>query len=147
MKTTQLSVCDYVVNFRIHLQTKMLIFPICVYACLIQIFLRVSNCLLTDDHKGKKEARVQMVAELSIMEKKPDDNLKGKLMQEEEKEEGSVSIKIYWLYARSIGLFFSFLLILTVASKQIFLVAVDFWLAEWSSSFRNHSETDSQVCI
>lgn len=88
-----------------------------------------------------------MVAELSIMEKKPDDNLKGKLMQEEEKEEGSVSIKIYWLYARSIGLFFSFLLILTVASKQIFLVAVDFWLAEWSSSFRNHSETDSQVCI
>ncbi|XP_032875191.1 ATP-binding cassette sub-family C member 9-like isoform X1 [Amblyraja radiata] len=102
------------------------------------------NMASKDDHKGKKEARVQMVAELSKMEKKPDDNLKGKLMQEEEKEEGSVSIKIYWLYARSIGLFFSFLLILTVASKQIFLVAVDFWLAEWSSSFRNHSETDSQ---
>ncbi|XP_069777327.1 ATP-binding cassette sub-family C member 8-like isoform X2 [Narcine bancroftii] len=96
-----------------------------------------------DDYKKGKETKVEAVVKISNMDKRSDD-LKGKLMHEEEKEEGSISIKIYWLYARSVGLFFSFLLILTVTTKQSFLVAVDFWLAEWSSAFGNHSETKTQ---
>ncbi|XP_059810011.1 ATP-binding cassette sub-family C member 9-like [Hypanus sabinus] len=99
---------------------------------------------LKDDHHEEKQPKVEMVTEVSKMEKRPDDNLKGKLMQEEEKEEGSISIKIYWHYAQSIGLFFSFLLVLTVTARQSFLVAIDFWLARWSSAFRNHSETETQ---
>ncbi|XP_051878663.1 ATP-binding cassette sub-family C member 9-like isoform X2 [Pristis pectinata] len=102
------------------------------------------SLILKDDHKEEKQAEAEMVTEVSKMEKRPDDNLKGKLMQEEEREEGSISIKIYWRYARSIGLFFFILIILTVTARQSFLVAIDFWLAEWTSAFRNHSETETQ---
>ncbi|XP_067888123.1 ATP-binding cassette sub-family C member 9-like [Heterodontus francisci] len=93
-----------------------------------------------DDHKEEMETEVELVDEVSKMEKKTDDNLNGKLIQEEEKEEGSISLKIYWLYARAIGLFFFFFLLLAVLAKQSFLVAVDFWLAKWTSA-GNHSET------
>uniref|UniRef100_UPI00398F0A29 ATP-binding cassette sub-family C member 8-like isoform X2 n=1 Tax=Pristiophorus japonicus TaxID=55135 RepID=UPI00398F0A29 len=96
-----------------------------------------------DDHKEEKETNVEIVDEVSKMEKKPTDYLSGKLIQEEEKETGSISLKIYWLYARSIGLLFLFFLILAVVTKQSFLVAVDFWLAEWSSA-GNHSDTATQ---
>ncbi|XP_067836532.1 ATP-binding cassette sub-family C member 9-like isoform X2 [Heptranchias perlo] len=97
-----------------------------------------------DDHKEEKETQAEMVDEVSKVKKRPDDNLNGKLMQEEEKEEGSISLKIYWLYVRSIGLFFSFFLILAVATKQSFLVAVDFWLAEWSSAGNRSEMTATQ---
>ncbi|XP_072323665.1 ATP-binding cassette sub-family C member 9-like isoform X3 [Scyliorhinus torazame] len=98
------------------------------------------NLTAKGDHKEEKKTESEMVDEVSKIEKKPDDNLSGKLIQDEEREEGSVSLKIYWLYACGIGLAFSFFLILAVITKQSFLVAVDFWLAEWSSA-GNHSET------
>ncbi|XP_041046050.1 ATP-binding cassette sub-family C member 9-like [Carcharodon carcharias] len=92
------------------------------------------------DHKEEKETEGEVVDEVSKIQKKPDDNLSGKLIQEEEREEGSISLKIYWLYARAIGHSFLFFLIFAVIMKQSFLVAVDFWLADWSSA-GNHSET------
>ncbi|XP_043545107.1 ATP-binding cassette sub-family C member 9-like isoform X1 [Chiloscyllium plagiosum] len=92
------------------------------------------------DHEEDKETEVEMEDEVSKMEKKPNDNSRGKLIQEEEREEGSIPLQIYLSYARAIGLFFSFFLIFCVITKQSFLVAVDFWLAEWSSA-GNHSET------
>ncbi|XP_059501849.1 ATP-binding cassette sub-family C member 8-like isoform X2 [Stegostoma tigrinum] len=92
------------------------------------------------DHEEEKESEVEVGDEVSKMEKKPVDNLRGKLIQEEEREEGSIPPQIYLRYARAIGIFFTSFLIFAVITKQSLLVAVDFWLAEWSSA-GNHSET------
>ncbi|XP_048451624.1 ATP-binding cassette sub-family C member 8-like [Rhincodon typus] len=92
------------------------------------------------DHEEEKDTEAEMGDEVSKMEKKPVDNLRGKLIQEEEREEGSIPLQIYLRYARAIGIFFTLFLIFAVITKQSLLAAVDFWLAEWSSA-GNHSET------
>ncbi|XP_042187623.1 ATP-binding cassette sub-family C member 9 [Callorhinchus milii] len=111
---------------------------------LVQIW---KTLIAKEDNEGEEEGKDDNFEEAYLqMEQKPG-NVDGKLVQDEEKEEGSISIRVYWLYIRSIGIFFFFGLLFAVIIKQSFFVAIDFWLADWSSAgtllIQNKSRNES----
>nr|CAD2131077.1 unnamed protein product [Meloidogyne enterolobii] len=60
------------------------------------------------------------------------------VMDNEEKEEGTVKIRIYKTYIKAIGLWLSVLVLLSLIALQATRNATDVWLSKWSSA--NNSE-------
>eukprot|EP00026_Physarum_polycephalum_P000551 Phypoly_transcript_00552.p1 GENE.Phypoly_transcript_00552~~Phypoly_transcript_00552.p1 ORF type:complete len:1441 (-),score=206.09 Phypoly_transcript_00552:79-4401(-) len=61
----------------------------------------------------------------------------GNLIEEEVKEEGAIALKIYKLYLKSGGYFFTSLAIFFFLAESAGSVATDTWLSEWSTALSN----------
>ena len=61
-------------------------------------------------------------------------NDKGKLIEEEDMERGSVSYKVYLFYAKSMGYLVLGTLALFVIFDMFFSISTTFWVAEWSET-------------
>uniref|UniRef100_T1KHX7 Uncharacterized protein n=2 Tax=Tetranychus urticae TaxID=32264 RepID=T1KHX7_TETUR len=70
------------------------------------------------------------------------------LIGDEEKETGSVSIKVYWLYIKACSPYLAITILLFLVFSQVIKVATDFWLTDWTESnvgVANSTEKASSV--
>ncbi|XP_041460450.1 ATP-binding cassette sub-family C member 9-like isoform X1 [Lytechinus variegatus] len=65
------------------------------------------------------------------------DEKTGRLIEEEEKEKGSVSYKMYLYYFRAMGYWIACLMLGCVALRSGLQVATNFWLSDWSEAGLN----------
>eukprot|EP00164_Ancoracysta_twista_P002103 GFYU01002778.1.p1 GENE.GFYU01002778.1~~GFYU01002778.1.p1 ORF type:complete len:610 (-),score=232.05 GFYU01002778.1:74-1903(-) len=69
----------------------------------------------------------------------------GALVDDEERQQGAVSLKIYGVFARAMGSKIVTGLITLFACAEIARVSNDFWLAQWSSATVNENLTDDET--
>ncbi|XP_053208488.1 ATP-binding cassette sub-family C member 8-like isoform X2 [Panonychus citri] len=91
--------------------------------------LLMANGRLTKSDEGRKAARLMGRSE-GIISTSPSEGIIG----DEEKETGSVSIKVYWLYIKSCSTYLAITILLFLVFSQVIKVTTDFWLADWTEA-------------
>ena len=75
------------------------------------------------------------------------DDIKGKLIEDEEREQGSVSYKVYLFYLRSTTLPLMLAVFAANTLRTAFEVATSFWLSKWASDNVNPELNVSSRCL
>ncbi|XRA96345.1 ABC transporter isoform A [Pycnococcus provasolii] len=97
----------------------------------LAIFDRSVNAAVKDKSAEKGQATAEQGAKSTATE--------GRLVQKEERAEGSVDSGIYMRYIRAFGAFIPPALLLLYTCVQAFSIGKDYWLAVWSSSVDRQS--------
>ncbi|KAI8979970.1 P-loop containing nucleoside triphosphate hydrolase protein [Pilobolus umbonatus] len=83
-----------------------------------------------------------------LTKKKSSDKIGGKLVQEEDRAEGSVSLSVYKTYITASGGFLPwFLVIIFFCASQGLVVGQDYWIKVWSAAYNTNSTIPHSASI
>ncbi|XP_070559523.1 ATP-binding cassette sub-family C member 9-like isoform X4 [Ptychodera flava] len=88
----------------------------------------------TDDHfvSDTEKERVDLYQQISKIETRETKGSDGALIEEEERERGSVSWRVYLAYAKAIKYYRVILILLLSTAQAAALILSNFWLSAWS---------------
>ena len=91
------------------------------------------------DAKKEAEAAAQDLAKPMSDAERKEKEAKFKLIKDEEQQQGSVALKVYWVYIRSLGSAAVIVALLLFAVAQLSQVATSLALRYWAQSYDTHS--------
>ena len=106
-------------------------------------FSEILNTYINEENKSKEESLEQSMGDKKLEESlkkslrkdslvKKEDKDKGRLVQEEKQEEGSVKMAVYKDFLAAMGGWFIFFVLITFTLSSAFSIATSLWLTAWS---------------
>ncbi|XP_071809243.1 ATP-binding cassette sub-family C member 9-like [Asterias amurensis] len=89
--------------------------------------------LMRQISRQTSQQRKRLISQNSLSCLEESDDIKGKLIEDEEREQGSVSYKVYLFYLRSTTLPLMLAVFAAYILRTAFEVGTSFWLSKWAS--------------